>query len=90
MQAHTLGNLQASAYSFVFPNYDKAKRLLNEILGGKKWKYFDDADEGFVFMIRLQVADVLIKQLKAAIDSDQNTILHGEMKNLALQHGLAV
>jgi tetratricopeptide (TPR) repeat protein len=80
----------AAAYQFVFPNYDEAKRLLNEILDGKKGTPWGDADEDFVFMTRLQLADVLVKQFKAATDPDLKTILHGEMKNLALQHTLAV
>lgn len=87
--AHIRGSF-ANAYHFVFLNYDEAKRLLNEILDGKKGKPFADADEDFVFAIRLQIADVLTKQFKAATDPDQKTILHGEMKNLALQHSLAV
>ncbi|CZR57803.1 uncharacterized protein PAC_07692 [Phialocephala subalpina] len=82
----------AYVYQRVFPNYDAAKRLLFEIVDGKnsKGETFRDSDEDFVFESRLQLADVLMAQFREAADPVQKIALHGEMKNLILQHNIAM
>ena len=83
-------NQLATVYRFVFPNYKEAKRLLFEILDEKRHVAFDDADEDFVFLARLQIADILTEQFRTAVDPKEKAILCGEMKNLALQHSLTM
>ncbi|KAF8860934.1 hypothetical protein BDZ45DRAFT_293513 [Acephala macrosclerotiorum] len=80
----------ATVYQYVFPNYNEAKRLLFEIIDGKKGEAFGDSDEEFVFESRLQLADVLMAQFRETADPVQKTALHGEMKNLVLQHSIAM
>jgi tetratricopeptide (TPR) repeat protein len=80
----------AAIYQFVVPNYSEAKRLLFEIVDPQKGTKFQDADEDSVFNARLQIADILMEQFRAAVDPKEKIALASETKNLALQHSLAI
>jgi tetratricopeptide (TPR) repeat protein len=87
--AHARSQL-ATIYHYVVPNLKESKLLLFEIMDGKKGAPFDDADENFIFATRLQLADVLHEQFRAATDPVQKIALQGEMKTLALQDKVAL
>jgi tetratricopeptide (TPR) repeat protein len=87
--AHARSQL-ATIYHYVVPNLKESKRLLFEIMDGKKGAHFDDVGESFIFDTRLQLADVLLEQFRAATDPRQKIALQGEMKTLALQDKVAL
>jgi tetratricopeptide (TPR) repeat protein len=87
--AHARSQL-ATIYHYVVPNLKESKRLLFEIMDGKKGTPFGDAGENFIFDTRLQLADVLLEQFRAATDPMQKIVLQGEMKTLALQDKVAL
>jgi tetratricopeptide (TPR) repeat protein len=88
--AHARSQLATIYHYVVVPNLKESKRLLFEIMDGKKGVPFDDADENFIFDTRLQLADVLLEQFRAATDPMSKIALQGEMKTLALQDKVAL
>jgi tetratricopeptide (TPR) repeat protein len=87
--AHARSQL-ATIYRYVVPNLKESRRLLFEIMDGKKGAPFDDASENFIYATRLQLADVLLEQFRAATDPEQKIALQGDMKTLALQDKVAL
>jgi tetratricopeptide (TPR) repeat protein len=78
----------AIAYQTVFPNIKEAKRLLYEVIEGKKGGALRASNT--IFSARLNLSDILMKEFLDAKDPDEKSRIYAEMKSLAFRNHVAL
>lgn len=78
----------AIAYQTVFPNLKEAKRLLYEVIEGKKGGALSASTT--VFSARLNLTDILMEEFRDTKDPEEKSRIYTEMKNLAFRNHVAL
>ncbi|KAK0100488.1 hypothetical protein ONS95_008436 [Cadophora gregata] len=80
----------AQVHRSVFPDFEESKRLWREMFAEYFRKYKHNWDTVTLYDCRLQLADVLTLQFRSTNQGTEKIALYGEMKELALEHQLAM